>query len=432
MNTPIADFIDNYIASDTVRAHMPGHKGVGDIEKYDITEVFGADSLFHADGIIAQSERNASEIFGAPTFYSTEGSSLCIRAMLYLVALYKKRKPLILAGRNAHKSFISACALVDASVEWMYGQSYLLCDISPKSLEARFKSGAPVDAVYITSPDYLGNVQDIEGISKVCKKYGVLLLVDNAHGAYLKALGCHPIDLGADLSCDSAHKTLAVLTGGAYLHIGAAAPDAFVRYAKTALSLFASTSPSYLILRSLDKANGCFDEYSKRLLEFLPQVYALKEYICSIGLSLFGNEALKITVMPKQYGYDGVSFASELRKYGVECEFCDPDYTVLMLCPENGDGVEKIKDAISRIVKRSPITDAVPKIIAPQRVMELRQAVFMPYETVAVADSVGRISAGFNASCPPAVQLVVAGEIINESVVKALEYYGNQKTEVLL
>ena len=432
MNTPIADFIDNYIASGAVRAHMPGHKGVGDIEKFDITEVFGADSLFHADGIIEQSERNASGIFGAPTFYSTEGSSLCIRAMLYLVALCKKRNPFILAGRNAHKSFVSACALVDASVEWLYGQSYLLCDISPAALEGRFKSGTLPDAVYITSPDYLGNVQDIGGISAVCKKYGVLLLVDNAHGAYLKFIGRHPLDLGADLVCDSAHKTLPVLTGGAYLHIGADAPSDFTRCAKTALSLFASTSPSYLILRSLDIANAYLARYGKLLEDFVPKVVALKDCIRAQGLELFGKEALKITIMPKSYGYDGIAFADALRDLGVECEFCDPDYTVLMLCPENGDGIDKIKTAISRIDKKTKIMTAPPAVVPPTRALGIREAVFMPYETVSLKDSVGRISAGFNASCPPAVQLAVAGEIINQSVADALEYYGTQKTEVLL
>ena len=94
---------------------MPGHNGVGELEQFDITEIDGADSLYEASGIIRESEENASLLFGCPTFYSTEGSSLAIRAMLYLAMLTKRgnEAPLILAGRNAHKVFVSAAALLD-------------------------------------------------------------------------------------------------------------------------------------------------------------------------------------------------------------------------------------------------------------------------------------------------------------------------------
>jgi arginine/lysine/ornithine decarboxylase len=113
-------------------------------------------------------------------------------------------------------------------------------------------------AVYVTSPDYLGNQQDLAGLSAVCAARGIPLLVDNAHGAYLHFLPqpAHPLDLGATACCDSAHKTLPVLTGGAYLHIAKNAPERYARDAKRAMALFGSTSPSYLILQSLDRANA--------------------------------------------------------------------------------------------------------------------------------------------------------------------------------
>ena len=113
MKTPIVDFLNGFVNSNPTRLHMPGHKGKLGYER-DITEVSGADSLYHADGIILESEKNAGELFGAHTFYSTEGSSLCIRAMLLLCVRYAARqgkKPLIFAGRNAHKTFLSAAAL---------------------------------------------------------------------------------------------------------------------------------------------------------------------------------------------------------------------------------------------------------------------------------------------------------------------------------
>ena len=148
--------------------------------------------------------------------------------MVYLLSLYGKqqgKKPLIAAARNAHKAFLTAAAMLDAEVQWLYPRhpdSYLSCDLSPEELE-EFLQSAPEKptAVYLTSPDYLGNTADIRRLAEVCHRWGVLLAVDNAHGAYLKFLpkSMHPIDLGADICCDSAHKTLPVLTGGAYLHL---------------------------------------------------------------------------------------------------------------------------------------------------------------------------------------------------------------------
>ena len=275
MKTPICSFIAKYASKNNVRLHMPGHKGIGEVESLDITEIDGADSLYEASGIIKESEDNASELFGSYTLYSAEGSSLALRAMLYLAMLTDKsgERPLILAGRNAHKVFVSAAALLDFDVEWLSsGDSYLSCNISPEMLDERLGAmeKKPL-AVYITSPDYLGNVADIGGIANVCRKHGVLLLVDNAHGAYLAFTepSMHPIALGADMCADSAHKTLPCFTGAAYLHIADSMPDSIKARAKTALALFGSTSPSYLILASLDKANAYLaGGYKEKLAKF--------------------------------------------------------------------------------------------------------------------------------------------------------------------
>ena len=235
MDTPICDFVRDYAERNTLRLHMPGHKGKAllGMEALDLTEISGADSLYEADGIIRESEKNAGTLFGAHTFYSTEGSSQCIRAMLYLAVLHAKqmgRRPLIAAGRNAHKTFLSAAALLDFDIQWLWpgeGESYLSCKIGAAELDAALTvMPEKPAAVYLTSPDYLGNMVDIKNVAEVCHRHGSLLLVDNAHGAYLKFLpeSRHPMDLGADLCCDSAHKTLPVLTGGAYLHIAHSAP----------------------------------------------------------------------------------------------------------------------------------------------------------------------------------------------------------------
>lgn len=436
MNTPIYDFVNKYSHSDCVRAHMPGHKGDGFFEKFDITEISGADSLYEAEGIISESESNAGKLFGAYTFYSTEGSSLSIKAMLYLTVLYAKengKEPLILAARNVHKSFVNGIALLDTKVEWLYSDSasYLECKISPKELDNYLKKTKKIPtALYITSPDYLGNIQDIKGLSEVCKKYGLLLLCDNAHGAYLKFLepSAHPIDLGADIVCDSAHKTLPVLTGGAYLHISRKAPSVFKERAKDALSLFGSTSPSYLILSSLDKFNGDVPDF----LGFAKKCNLLKEQISSLGYSLAGDEPLKITIKAKAYGYEGKELQSALESQGVICEFADSDYLVLMLSPKNADeDLEKILGALKNIPQKKGVSTLPPPTFKSEAKMSLKDALLSPSRELPIDECEGLIFASSALGCPPAVPILVSGEETTSQAIMAFKYYGITKIKVV-
>ncbi|MBP5155639.1 MAG: amino acid decarboxylase, partial [Clostridia bacterium] len=196
MNTPIADFLDKYAASGAERLHMPGHKGVpgalGGAERFDITEISGADSLYEAGGIIAESEKNAAALFGtAATFYSAEGSSHCIRAMLYLALLYARengREPAVLAVRNAHRTFVTGAALMSLETEWIYPHGNMLSGAANAVEIKKALAKRRYAAVYITSPDYLGGTCDIAATAAVCRENGALLLCDNAHGAYLRFL----------------------------------------------------------------------------------------------------------------------------------------------------------------------------------------------------------------------------------------------------
>ncbi len=439
MTTPVFDFVQKYSEKETVRLHMPGHKGVCALgcENMDITEISGADSLYEADGIIRESEENASKIFGSHTLYSTEGSSLSIRAMLYLVCLYARetgRKPLILAARNVHKSFLSASVMLDFETEWIYpeeNESYLSCSVTKDKLEEILNGmeAKPV-CLYVTSPDYLGNTLNIKDISDVCKKHGVLLLVDNAHGAYLKFLpeSLHPIDLGADLCCDSAHKTLGVLTGGAYLHINNNAPDFFKENAKNALSLFGSTSPSYLILQSLDLFNKeVSDGYRDKLESFIDKVNELKVSLKNNGYSLLENEPLKITVDIKKYGYIGKDFAKLLSEKNIECEFADDDFVVFMFTPCLSDEELKLTEKnLLGIEKLTEINAKPPKLSILKRALSPREAAFSKRETLPAENCLGRILAVSSVGCPPAVPIVTGGEIIDERCIENFRYY---KTE---
>ena len=445
MTTPIIDFVNGYINSEPSRLHMPGHKGKNFLgyEIYDITEIEGADVLYHADGIIKDSMDNASQLFGtAKTLYSTEGSSLSIRAMLFLAfkyAVMSGKKPLIYAGRNAHKVFVMAAGLLGFDIKWLYGEGkggIVSCMISKEQLCNELENAEEKPcAVYITSPDYLGNTADIRGISEVCRKYGILLLVDNAHGAYLNFLpeNKHPIALGADICCDSAHKTLPALTGAGYLHISKNAPELLCGEAEKAMTLFASTSPSYLILQSLDFVNKYLsDGYKEKLSEFCSRVAILKERLSNAGISNCGDEMLKITVTPKKFGYTGFELASYLKDKGMFCEFCDRDYTVIMLTPDNGDDViEKIYTVLADIPRKTEITECPPRFSKPETVMNVRDALFSKTEKLPAEKCCGRIFAGINAACPPAIPIAVCGEVIDGRMLEMLEYYGETECEVV-
>ena len=444
MNTPIFDFVTAYADGGTARMHMPGHKGVGPLgaERLDITEIRGADSLFEASGIIAESENNAGRLFGAHSFYSTEGSSLAIRAMVYLASLYLKkqgRTPRILAARNAHKSFASAVALADAEVEWLYTESadgYLSAGDVLTSLRGYIdshKGGTLPGALYITSPDYLGNMQNISEIAELCRGAGMLLLVDNAHGAYLKFLrsSLHPIDLGADMCCDSAHKTLSALTGTAYLHISPSAPEFFSQNAKSAMALFASTSPSYLMLASLDLLNKRLAEsYREELSIFIENLDICKQRLTNHGYNLIGNEPMKITVDAKKYGYTGYELAELLREKKIECEFSDPDFLVLMPTP-SCDSLDAAVGALLGIKAREEILSKAPEVSFIKKAVSIREALFSPSEALPACECEGRILADASVGCPPAVPILFPGEIITSEAIAAFSYYGIEKIRVV-
>lgn len=290
-------------------------------------------------------------------------------------------------------------------------------------------------AVYLTNPDYLGNMIDIKGIAKVCHKYGVLLSVDNAHGAYLKFLNSslHPIDLGADICCDSAHKTLPVLTGGAYLHLSNETPKWLLGEVKNALALFGSTSPSYLILQSLDAANTYLTGYPQQLDHFIPMVTKLKRNLMSQGYCLYGKEPLKITIEAKKYGYKGKELARILLKKNIVCEFADPDYLVLMITLQTmEDGLQCLENALLTIPPKPPIMEPMPEFGKGEQVLSIREAVFSPSKTIPISESRGRILATTTVGCPPAVPILVCGERIDDHAVSCFQYYGIEECEIVM
>ena len=448
MDTPIVDFVRRYAQQRTTRMHMPGHKGCGPLgcEALDITEIAGADELYEAEGIIARSEANAAQLFGtARTYYSTEGSSQCIRAMLHLALQMQPAgasRPVLLAARNAHKALLYAAALLDFDIRWLWpapdaAGALCTCPVEPEALACALDGltaeGRTPFGVYLTSPDYLGGMADISALAEVCRKHSTPLAVDNAHGAYLRFLepSRHPLDLGAALCCDSAHKTLPVLTGGAYLHISRAAPASLRENAKTAMAMFGSTSPSYLTLASLDLCNRYLsDGYRERLREMCVYLDEARKALTAAGWQIEPSDPLRLTIKAPS-GMTGGQLADRLRENGVECEYADLDFLVLMLTPEN-----RAAD-IERILHAFGTNDAVyvPQPTLPpargERVCSVREALLAPRKTIPAAQSLGRVCGAPTVGCPPAIPIAVSGERIGREALALFRRYGVEQVEVL-
>lgn len=438
MSTPICDFVRDYCATVALRLHMPGHKGRGELgcEALDITEVAGADDLACPEGVILESEENTTELFGSRhTFYSAGGSSQCVKAMLHLAYIYRPEGAAnrILAARNAHKSFLHGCALLGLEPVWLYPDEpspLCSCPVSPEALGRALDAGERPCAVYITSPDYLGGVQDIAALAEVCHARGVPLLVDNAHGAYLKFLSPsqHPLDLGADMCCDSAHKTLPVLTGGAYLHVAKGAVAAYEAEARHSLSVFGSSSPSYLILQSLDLcADRLGKDYPALIRETARRAAALSR---ELGLTPPEGDPLKLALPAAYFGCTGPELASCLRGWRSEAEYVDADWVVLMFTPGLDEGAY---DTVRRALPRPrPVPRRLQSLPEPgERVLSPREALLSRRVSVPVSEAVGRVCAEAAVSCPPAIPIAVCGERITPEAAALMEKLGVSQISVV-
>ncbi|MCM1330394.1 MAG: aminotransferase class I/II-fold pyridoxal phosphate-dependent enzyme [Ruminococcus sp.] len=448
MNTPIFDFLERYAARGTVRGHMPGHKGrdvygrgLERLFEYDITEVCGADELFSATGIISQSEENASRLFGtAATFFSAGGSTLCVQAML--AAVCGKSRAFI-CGRNAHKAVMNACVLLGLEPCWIFpkygkdGFSAVSGEISPEAVGAAIEEYFPKKpaCVFITSPDYLGKIADIEGIAAVCHEAGIPLIVDNAHGAYLAFTepSRHPIHRGADMCCDSAHKTLPALTGGAYVHLSDGLCAHLAPVIKRHMALFGSSSPSYLILASLDLCNSYLaGKIRQDLAEISRKIQGLKEDFDGV-YSFCGDEPLKLSIYAIPCGLTGYELAEQLREGGVEPEYADVSHVVMMFsAATTGADIERVRRALKSVrMPRVRLETPEFEVHRPEVKMLPREAFFAESEEVPAEKAAGRIAAEAVTVCPPCVPIVAAGEVIDEIAVKILKNYSIFKVNVL-
>lgn len=451
---PLYEMLLRYLRSEPARFHMPGHKGIaaplrevfGDALRFDVTELPETDSLFDAAGGILEAERAAARLYAArETLFSAGGSSLCIQAMLRLAVPEGGR---VVCARNAHRAAVNAMALLGLEPVWVWPRPFsgsgLPGAVAPADVEAALRRNPGACAVYVTSPDYYGTIADIRGIAAAAHARGVPLLVDNAHGAHLSAFGLHPLRQGADLCCDSAHKTLPALTGGAFLHIAPSAPAAFTRgAAKDAMALFGSTSPSYLIQLSLDLARAWLEREGESAYRALAEkVASLREACASRGFffpdgaschgALF--DPARLTLDTASRGVPGEAAAGYLRARGVSPEMWDARHVVLLPSPFNtAEDFSRLSEALRSLPLPAvppPLYEPRPRR-EPERVLPLREALFAPREAVGIERAAGRVAAEAKCPCPPGVPLAMPGELISAELVNSFKCYGVLELNVL-
>lgn len=424
-------FLDSYADEKKLRLHMPAHHGkalnpmLSRAYELDITEISGADSLFEADGIIAEGERRTARLYGSgASCWSAGGSTLCIQGML---AKMRTENRTVVSARTVHRAFLNACILLGISVEWVFPErgDVISGEYAPESFEEKLqfltKRGEKA-CVYVTSPDYRGNVQDIAGLSELCHRYNAQLLVDNAHGAHLAFLAKnrHPMNLGADYCCDSFHKMLPTLTGGAVLHSRYHNAPELKQY----MQMFGSTSPSYLIMRSIEEAVAWLENGGKKNVQSTEKkANALRE---RLKYNWIGEEPFHLTISA-----NGFDFAEQLRRQGAEPEYADKICCVMLLSPLMDEKDFIRLERILTACEPTPAELPPPLPNPPKKACDMWTACLSAWETIPIEQAEGRICATVQVPCPPAVPMVMSGEIFDKNWISYMKYFGLKEVTVI-
>ncbi len=428
MKTPICDFLADYTKSGRLRLHMPGHNGEF---PHDITEIYGADSLYESDksgGIICCSENLASVNFKAGrTFYSCGGSTLAIQTAL--AVLKSQGCKTVAASRYSHKSLVSAAALLGLNIKWLYPREYLSADME---IDAAAFDG--VDAVFITNIDYYGGT--FKSWDKIPQDMPIVC--DNAHGAYLAFMSkekfgtdyLHPMERGrAVISAESAHKTLPVLTGGAYLHFSKGMDCS---RAKEFMGMFGSSSPSYMVLESIDRFNNMISTDAELVDRACGAVAMAKSDLIKSGVPIKASDPLRIVIDAKEWGYTGYDYAAELRNNGAECEMADENYVVLLFSAVTTvQEAQRAALAVKFVKQRPRLEKKVYPVVHTRQQLPFAQALYGEQKLVAIESSVGAVCGSLIAPCPPCVPLVMPGEEITMEAAAALKMYGVTQVSVV-
>lgn len=355
--------------------HMPGHKrnicSEYDMYKIDITEIDGYDNLHAPKGMILNLENRISKLYGAYKSYVLVNGSTCgILSSIFACTEYGDN---ILMARNSHKSAYNALCIRGLYADYLYpdliDETLMNDAISPDNVEAALekakKENRKYSAVYITSPTYEGIVSDILSISGICHKYETILIVDEAHGAHFgmhEKLPQSAIELGADVVIQSIHKTLTGMTQTALLHInnGKKINEQFVRKLEYYLRVFQTSSPSYVLMASVDKCVALLEERKKELFdEYITNIFNFRKKCNNLkNIKVFytrekSYDCGKIVIYSPSMCITGKQIYNKLLEdYRIQSEMSLNRYCLAMTSiMDTKEGFERLYNALNEIDK---------------------------------------------------------------------------------
>ena len=430
------EHLTDYSKKNRASFAMPGHKGgrgfsaefAESIVKIDVTELDGTENLHSPGKVIEAARKKLSEIYKSDeSFFLTGGSTEGIHIMLHSV--FKKGR--VLVNRGCHRSVINCCALSGMEPVFIPQKIHpeLLIPMPPEVDETeRLILENDADAVLITSPDYYGQLCDIESFAKMCHKYNLPLLVDEAHGAHLAAKGLFggAIEKGADMAAGSAHKTLNALNQAAYLHIKSKLIDK--KRAESLTSMIGTTSPSYPIVASAELAlSGLCDDSWQDLCNYIDEKRVQLKRNTRIITPAGQCDRARIVFGFVRYDISGFKAADVFSdRFGIDVEMADAHNVVMIATPSNTkEEIDLLFEAAEYIADNTPPADTERRINQPpfpESVMSVRAAFLSDGESVPLNDAVGRISKTTVSAYPPGIALIAFGEPITAEMAEYISY----------
>lgn len=421
--------------------HMPGHKRqartgyLRDLcAKLDITEIDGFDDLHNPHGIISEAQKNAASLWGAEeSAFLVGGSTLGILAGIYS---HVKRGDRVILARNCHKSVYHALELCGAVPEFIVPKTDkktgICLSIDPRVVEKALAKFPDAKLVILTSPTYEGVISNIKSIATAVHKHGIPLLVDEAHGSHL-GFNSHfsggAVRAGADIVVQSLHKTLPSLTQTAIVHMSGLCNKSALR---RALGIFETSSPSYLLLASID---GCvnyvkthtagFSKWAESLAYFERKAKSLKNLSIFRADGAFGIDPSKIVISTAACSINGFELMTILRdRYRIELEMASTSYAIAMTGMFDGrKSLGRLARALSRIDRKlSPAPEKVFKAATlPERAFTVHEALEMESNAVSSDTAAGSVSAEYVWAYPPGVPIILPGEVFSADVIAKID-----------
>ena len=459
MSAPLYDKLKEYSEKGVYPFHMPGHKmGRGmtmeNVFSLDITEISEFDNLHQARGIIKEAEDLCAKAFGSDeSFFLINGSSCGIIATIIAFCSDKK----IIVGRNCHKSVFDGILLSGAEPVYLIPEIIeeynMFGSVTPEKVLSMCEKNPDAKAVIIVSPTYEGIVSDIKEIAKIVHKYGMVLIVDEAHGAHFNFSDVFPesaVRLGADVVIQSVHKTLPCPTQTALLHICGKNLD--ILKLKKCLSITQSSSPSYILMSAIDKCREYitssvgkedFIIYGKNLDWLRYELEKNTEFnlLCaeSENTDVFAYDKSKIVLFSRRINC--IEVGNILRKeYNIELEMVCANYMIAMtsVCDKK-ENFEYLVKALLEVCKKGKISkEKAENVDCNRNIFPLPQVCVLPKtafngatELCGLKTSVGKISADFVIPYPPGIPIVVPGEKISIEIIDVLEQFKKYNVNVI-